>query len=81
MADKFVLNVLSFLISFFDENLKSFSIVNEYSVNFNGIRPLYLAAYCGYRPEPYLARAVSAPAAGAVFGYTRHFLFEAKTSN
>jgi len=34
MADKFVLNVLSFLMISSDEILKSFSIVNEYSVNF-----------------------------------------------
>jgi len=50
MADKFVLNVLSFLMISSDENLKSFSMVNEYSVNFKYIvyiRLLYLAAYCG----------------------------------
>jgi len=34
MADKIVLNVLSFLMISSDENLKSFSIVNKYSVNF-----------------------------------------------
>jgi len=37
MADKFVLNVLSFLNDFFDENLKSFSIINGYSGNFKYI--------------------------------------------
>jgi len=37
MADKFVLNVLSFLMISSDENLKSFSIVNEYSGNFKYI--------------------------------------------
>jgi len=37
MADKFVLNVLSFLMISSDEILKSFSIVNEYSVNFKYI--------------------------------------------
>jgi len=37
MADKFVLNVLSFLMISSDENLKSFTIVNEYSVNFKYI--------------------------------------------
>jgi len=37
MADKFVLNVLSFLMISYDENLKSFSVVNEYSINFKYI--------------------------------------------
>jgi len=37
MADKFVLSVFEFFNDFFDENLKSFSIVNEYSVNFKYI--------------------------------------------
>jgi len=37
MTDKLVLNVLSFLMISSEENLKSFSIVNEYSVNFKYI--------------------------------------------
>jgi len=37
MADKFVLNELSFLMISSEEILKSFSIVNEYSVNFKYI--------------------------------------------
>jgi len=37
MANKFVLNVLSFLMISSDENLRSFTIVNEYFVNFKYI--------------------------------------------
>jgi len=77
MGDKFVLNVLSFLMISSDKILKSFSIFNEYSVNVKYIvYDHYTLLYIVARPEQYLA---SAPAAGAVFSHTRHFLYETET--